>query len=49
MDATQRSQDYSSDAPEVPEPMRAILTEYSSISQDEIVQHVKEVVSLHMT
>ena len=47
MNATQRFQeDYNSDVPEVPAPMRAILTEYSGIAEDEIVQHVKEVVKL---
>lgn len=36
---------YNPEAPEVPEPTRAILTEYSGIPEGEIVQHVKDVVS----
>ncbi|KAF2160974.1 hypothetical protein M409DRAFT_28580 [Zasmidium cellare ATCC 36951] len=37
------SADYSPDAPEIPELIKAILTEYSGIPEDEIVQHVQEV------
>jgi hypothetical protein len=45
MNETQKLQeDYKLDVPEVPEPMRAILTKYSGIPDHEIVQHVKEVV-----
>lgn len=36
---------YSPVAPDIPEPTRAILSEYSGIPEDEIVQHVKDVVS----
>lgn len=47
MSAIQKLQeDYNSDTPEVPEPMRAILTEYSGIPKGELVEHVKEVVRL---
>lgn len=39
------SEFYDSEAPDIPEPTRAILTKYSGIPEEQIVQHVKDVVS----